>query len=155
MIGIQDSPNVASAVSGTPREILRFEGALVLTCAMTAFAWHGGLWSLFALLFLIPDLSMLGYLAGSRVGAVSYNVAHSYVLPLVAGLIGAVCLQSILLDGALIWIAHIGFDRMLGYGLKYGSAFGHTHLGHVGRARRVSADRTGLPTLAISPAHEA
>ncbi len=155
MIALQDFEQAASSVSGTPRAILRLESGLVLTCTVMAFAWHSGQWSLFALLFLIPDLSMLGYLANARIGAISYNVAHAYVLPLMFGLFGAVYSQSIFMDGALIWIAHIGFDRMLGYGLKYGSAFGHTHLGHVGRVRPVSADRMGLPARAISPAHEA
>ena len=155
MIALQDFEQATSSVSGTPRAILRLESGLVLTCAVMAFAWHSGQWSLFALLFLIPDLSMLGYLANARIGAICYNFAHAYVLPLAVGLIGVAYSQSIFVDGALIWIAHIGFDRMLGYGLKYGSAFGHTHLGQVGRARQVSGDKMGLPARAISPAHEA
>lgn len=138
-------PRAAAPVSGAPRAILRLEGALVLVAAVAAYAQHSGHWGLFLLLFLVPDLSMLGYLAGARMGAVTYNIVHSYVLPLSIGLAGIGSAQPALIDVALIWIAHIGLDRMLGYGLKYGSAFGHTHLGLLGRARPVSGDRTESP----------
>lgn len=134
--------NAASPVSGAPRAILRLEGGLVLASALAAYAQTGGNWGLFLLLFLVPDFSMLGYLASARTGAVAYNIVHSYVLPLAIGLAGNSWAQPLLLDIALIWVAHIGFDRMLGYGLKYGSAFGHTHLGWLGRERAVSGDRT-------------
>jgi hypothetical protein len=82
----------------------------------------------------VPDLSFVAYLAGSRAGAVAYNAAHSYVgalMLLAAGVLGAV---PLVLAMALVWCAHIGFDRMLGYGLKYGAGFGETHLGRLGRA---------------------
>lgn len=151
MIAAQPLPHAAasgSAVSGAPRVILRLEGGLVLASAVAAYAQQGGHWSLFFLLFLVPDLSMFGYLANARIGAALYNIAHSYILPLSIGLAGIGSAQPTLLDVALIWIAHIGFDRMLGYGLKYGSAFGHTHLGLLGRARPVSGDRTELPVRA-------
>lgn len=140
--------NAASPVSGAPRAILRLEGGLVLVSASAAYAQTGGNWSLFLLLFLVPDFSMLGYLASARTGAVAYNIVHSYVLPLAIGLAGNSWAQPLLLDIALIWVAHIGFDRMLGYGLKYGSAFGHTHLGWLGRERTVSGDRTESPARA-------
>ncbi len=90
----------------------------------------------FAALFLVPDLSMLAYFAGRRIGAVSYNLAHSYILPIALAAAGVVLSRHGLLAPALIWIAHIGFDRMLGYGLKYPTAFGHTHLGLVGKMKR-------------------
>jgi len=144
----QSVPHAPAPVSGAPRAILRLEGGLVLVSAAAAYAQQGGHWSQFLLLFLIPDLSMLGYLAGARIGAATYNFAHSYVLPLAIGLAGIGSAQPTLIDVALIWIAHIGLDRMLGYGLKYGSAFGHTHLGLLGRARPVSGDRTELPVRA-------
>lgn len=145
MNAAQPLPHTAAPVSGAPRAILRVEGGLVLASAVAAYAQQGGSWSLFFLLFLIPDLSMLGYLAGARIGAVSYNIAHSTILPLSIGLAGIGYAQPTLIDVALIWIAHIGLDRMLGYGLKYGSAFGHTHLGLLGRERPVSGDKTELP----------
>jgi hypothetical protein len=126
----------ARGVVGGPRALLRLEGAVALAAACVGYSWLGGSWGWFAALFLVPDLSMLGYVAGPRWGAASYNIAHSYVMP------GLLALSSILLAvpalslGALLWLAHIGFDRMLGYGLKYSSAFGDTHLGRVGRVGR-------------------
>jgi hypothetical protein len=76
---------------------------------------------------------MLGYLVGARVGAAVYNVAHTYALALPLAAAGLLSGQTAILAVALIWVAHIGLDRALGYGLKYPSAFGDTHLGRVGR----------------------
>lgn len=123
------------AVLGAPRALLRLEGALTLVAALAAYAALGGSWGWLAALFLWPDLSMLGYLAGPRVGAVTYNAAHSHLAPALlaaAHLLGA---PDWTVLGALIWFAHIGFDRMLGYGLKY-DRFGATHLGHLARTGR-------------------
>jgi hypothetical protein len=76
---------------------------------------------------------MLAYLAGPRVGAVAYNAADVYVPPLTLLVVGFVAGLPAAMAGALIWIAHIGFDRALGYGLKYATGFGDTHLGRIGR----------------------
>lgn len=110
---------------------LQMEGLAIGTAAVVAFAQSDASWLLFALLILAPDLAMLGYLAGNRVGAFFYNLAHSYLLPL--GLVAAgIALQnSVLIQVALIWIAHIGFDRAMGYGLKYAAGFKETHLARV------------------------
>ena len=118
-----------------PVALLRLEGLCALSAS--AFAYHtlGFGWWQFGLLFLVPDLSMLGYLAGKRMGAALYNLGHTYV---VAASFGAVCWLADVRAGvgpALIWIAHIGFDRGLGYGLKQASGFGDTHLGVLGRQR--------------------
>jgi hypothetical protein len=121
------------AVTGAPRVVLRLEGALVLLAATAAYAHLGVGWKLFAALFLVPDLSMLGYLLGRRVGAAAYNTGHSYIGPALLAAAALWAGHAALLPVALIWIAHIGFDRMLGYGLKYGSTFGATHLGSLGR----------------------
>jgi hypothetical protein len=121
------------AVSGGPLTLLRLEGATALIGASIAYAAQGGSWGMFALFFLLPDLSMLGYLAGPRIGAACYNGAHTYLGPaLVAGL-GMTLVGHGLTLGACIWAAHVGFDRLLGYGLKYGTSFGDTHLGRRGR----------------------
>ena len=115
----------------SPKLLLRLEGATVLVVSLVAFQNLHGSWGWFAGLFLAPDLSALGYLVGLRTGAACYNAAHNYVLPLG---IGAGCFLTGH-TGALIWIAvwvaHIGFDRMLNYGLKYPTAFKDTHLGRV------------------------
>ena len=80
----------------------------------------------------LPDVSLAGYLAGPRVDAVVYNVAHSYVGPL--ALVAILLMSGVELRLTVVWVAHLGFDRALGYGLKYPSAFGDTHLGRIGRA---------------------
>ena len=121
------------AAAGVPKLMLRLEGGVVLAVAATAYAQVGMGWLVFGLLFLVPDLSMLGYLGGRRLGAVAYNLGHSYLLPILLAAYGAGAAQPVALSAGLIWIAHIGFDRLLGYGLKYGTAFGDTHLGRVGK----------------------
>jgi hypothetical protein len=90
-------------------------------------------WWLFALLILAPDLSMLGYLAGPRVGAVAYNALHILIAPLILGIAGVLLAAPITTAVALIWIAHIAIDRALGYGLKLPTGFRDTHLGRIGR----------------------
>ena len=109
--------------------------------AALLYRQHGMSWWLFALLFLVPDLSFLGYLAGPRIGAMVYNAAHTTLLPIIPG-VGAVTFSSPMARAmTLIWLAHIGLDRALGYGLKYGTGFSFTHLGRIGRntSRDVSA----------------
>ncbi|RZL90570.1 MAG: DUF4260 family protein [Variovorax sp.] len=117
------------------RIVLRLEGLVVLAAALVGYAQLGAGWGAFVLLFLVPDFSFLGYLAGPRVGAIAYNAAHSYMGPialLAAGLLGDTPAALAALAAGLIWCAHIGFDRALGFGLKYGSEAGATHLGRVG-----------------------
>jgi hypothetical protein len=117
------------AVTGAPKLILRAEGAAVLAAALWAYGLAGGSWWLFALLLLAPDLSMLGYLRGPRVGAAAYNLGHTYLVPLGLLALGQVLAAPVLTGLGLIWAAHVGLDRMLGYGLKYPWGFGATHLG--------------------------
>ncbi|MBL8948700.1 MAG: DUF4260 domain-containing protein [Myxococcales bacterium] len=119
---------------GAPQLLLRLEGAIVLAGALVAYAHQGGGWGVFAALFLVPDLSLLGYLAGPRIGAAVYNAGHSHAVPATLAAIAWLVGSPALLLGATIWVAHIGFDRMLGYGLKYASGFRDTHLGRVGHA---------------------
>ena len=123
----------AGFASGLVRATLRVEGAAAFATAVALYAHAGFSWPLFALLFLAPDLSMLGYLIGARAGAAAYNVVHTYALPLPLAVAGLLAHEPALLAVALIWVAHIGLDRALGFGLKYPSAFGDTHLGRVGR----------------------
>jgi hypothetical protein len=128
------SPHVDShrtAAWSAPRALLHLEGMAVFIAAVAAYRHLGGSGTLFAALILVPDLSMLGYLHGTRVGAATYNAGHSYVAPAILAGIGAMLGSHIALVIASIWVAHIGADRVLGYGLKYGSAFRETHLGRV------------------------
>ena len=123
----------AGSVAGGVRLSLRLEGAAAFAAALVLYAHGGFSWPLFAALFLAPDLTMLAYLAGPRVGAAAYNAVHLYVLPLALLLVGFFAGVPVAMACGLIWIAHIGFDRALGYGLKYATGFGDTHLGRIGR----------------------
>ncbi|HYW57200.1 MAG TPA: DUF4260 domain-containing protein [Polaromonas sp.] len=124
----------SGSVDGGVRSLLRAEGLVVLTLALLAYERFGAGWGLFALLFLLPDLSFLGYLAGPRVGAATYNAAHSYAGALGLLALGVFAELPLAVAGGLIWCAHIGFDRGLGYGLKYAAGFSDTHLGRIGPA---------------------
>ncbi len=121
------------AVRGSVAVTLRLEGAVALTLAVLAYRATRAGWLMFAILFLAPDLSMIGYLINERVGAWIYNFGHSYLTPSAVALLGIALGTTILWPIALIWAAHIGFDRLVGYGLKYSEAFGATHLGWKGK----------------------
>jgi len=112
---------------------VRLEWCVAAAAAIVLYAMTGTSWWLFALLILAPDLSMLGYLAGPRVGAIAYNALHLLIVPLFLALAGYVLGSSMAMAIALIWIAHIAIDRALGYGLKLPSGFQDTHLGRIGR----------------------
>lgn len=114
-----------------PAALLRAEGMTTLVGSALLYWLHGGNWWLFLLLLLAPDASMLGYLAGPRFGAAAYNAFHSYPLPAVLAAFGLLGGFPLALAVALVWFAHIGMDRAVGYGLKYPSAFKDTHLGRV------------------------
>jgi hypothetical protein len=120
------------AAGGGPILLLRAEGAVVLAGA--GFLYHalGLSWWLFAALFLAPDLFMLGYLVSPRLGAVAYNAGHTYLAPAALGSAALLWPSPALQGVALIWVAHIGFDRLVGYGLKFSDSFHHTHLSRGG-----------------------
>lgn len=124
---------MSGATIGGVRLVLRLEGLCVLIAASVAYSKFGLGWGTFALFFLTPDVSFLGYLAGPKVGAVSYNMAHSYIGAVACLVTGFTLPAPTLLCIGIIWCAHIGFDRALGYGLKYSEGFGFTHLGRIGR----------------------
>jgi Domain of unknown function (DUF4260) len=115
-------------MSGIPRYILRAEGLLVLLGATYAYSQLDMGWLLFAVLFLVPDVFMIGYLRDAKLGAITYNFGHTYIVPGVMLVLAHSLGQSTALALSLIWIAHIGFDRVLGYGLKYATGFKVTHL---------------------------
>ena len=114
--------------TGAVRASLQIEGAAIAVIACVAFAYTGASCWLFAALILGPDLAMIGYLRSPRIGAIAYNLAHTYTAP--AGLAAV----AIAFDwGAAwpvvcVWVVHIAADRMLGYGLKYARGFKATHL---------------------------
>ena len=111
--------------------ILRSEGlAIAGLCTLFYHQLNGGWW-LYFMAFLLPDLFMVGYLAGNRMGALCYNIGHSYLAPLALAALGWWMGSSLAAQLALIWGAHIGVDRAIGYGLKYNGHFKDTHLGRV------------------------
>jgi hypothetical protein len=114
-----------------PRLLLHAEGLAVFAAAIGLYFRADYQWWLLLALVLAPDLSMIGYAAGTRVGAAAYNSVHTYVLPVVLGLAGVLAESSLATKLALIWLAHIGLDRALGYGLKYPTHFKYTHLQRV------------------------
>jgi hypothetical protein len=114
-----------------PAALLRVEGVALLALSVLLYRVNGESWLLFGVLLLAPDLSMLGYLAGPKVGAAIYNTFHTYAIPAVVGALGMVFASPLMVALALIWFAHIGMDRTVGYGLKYPSSFKDTHLERV------------------------
>jgi hypothetical protein len=127
-----------SSVTGAPRIWLRLEGTMVLLSAVILYALGGYSWIWFAACFLLPDVAFIGYAFGPRVGAAIYNCLHSYVVPLAVAMLLLTLQKPMWLP--IVWMAHIGFDRSLGYGLKYPTAFGDTHLGiQPGKKKKISA----------------
>lgn len=135
----QTVPNTYGAVTGSVSTLLRLEGLIAAVASAVFYARTGASWWLFAGLWLAPDLSMLAYLKRPCLGARSYNTAHAYVLPGLLGLLGLLLHANSLLPFALIWVNHIGVDRLLGYGLKYSDGFGFTHLGRLGKEPATSS----------------
>ena len=111
--------------------LLRLEGLAVAVVSAILYARTGVSWWLFAALWLAPDLSMLGYLASPCRGARVYNAIHTYTVPMTLGLTAWLLHAHVLEACALIWVNHIGVDRLLGYGLKFSKGFGWTHLGRM------------------------
>jgi hypothetical protein len=114
-----------------PRALLHVEGLAVLGGALALYFHLDYGWVLLVALALAPDLAAVGYLAGNRIGAAAYNAAHTYVGPVVLATVGVLDDIDIATQLSLIWLVHIGGDRLLGYGLKYPSAFKDTHLQRV------------------------
>ncbi|OAF14187.1 hypothetical protein AYJ54_42205 [Bradyrhizobium centrolobii] len=124
------------AATGGVKLLLRLEGLTLFVGMTLLYAAWGGSWTLYLLLFLVPDLSFLAYLSDARFGAMVYNAAHSYMAPVTLMTLGFGFASPLTLSVALIWLAHIGIDRALGYGLKYSAGFGFTHLGRIRRQDR-------------------
>lgn len=122
-------------VQGAVRSWLRLEGLAAFGAGLVIFGMSGGAWLLLVPLLLLPDVSAVGYLAGPRLGATTYNLAHSWAPGFVALAFGFWLAWPMMLALAGILIAHVGMDRAVGYGLKLSSSFQDTHLGRIGRAK--------------------
>ncbi len=113
--------------------LLRAEWLAIFVAGVVIYLEFGGHPLLLLPLLLAPDLSMVGYLAGPRVGALTYNLAHNLVVALALLAVGwFVPVAPLALAGAIL-LAHVGMDRSLGYGLKLPTDFKDTHLGRIGR----------------------
>ncbi|WP_312529990.1 DUF4260 family protein [Paracoccus sp. (in: a-proteobacteria)] len=115
----------------------RIEGAIIAAIALiiSVMAGAGWSWWLWLVVLLLPDLSMAGYLAGPVRGAFVYNLFHLYASGLVLVLLGMLVGQVDLITLGLLWLAHVGIDRAIGFGLKRPEGFSQTHLGQIDRRR--------------------
>jgi hypothetical protein len=118
-------------LAGLPRLLLRAEGLVLCAAALALYVREDFSLLALVLLFLAPDLSFLGLTAGPRVGAVAYDAAHTYVGPILLASVSVIVEWDAGVMLGLIWLAHIGIDRALGYGLRYPDAFRETHLQRV------------------------
>jgi hypothetical protein len=128
--------NFEGAVVGWPKAVLRLEGAVLFAASIALFALQGQQWWLYPALLLVPDIFMIGYLRGTKLGAITYNLGHSYPAAALVTVIGFVSSAPLTVAIGAIWFGHIGWDRMLGYGLKYATSFKHTHLGDLEKKSR-------------------
>lgn len=125
-----------TSISETPvRILLRLEGAAAFAAGLLAYLSLTEGWLTLAIFALVPDLSAAGYAFGPKIGARIYNLAHTYVAPALLAALGIWALPA-LLPIACVWLAHIGIDRAIGYGLKSEHTFGLTHLGRIRRSAK-------------------
>ncbi len=134
--GSESSRPADPTIVATPpfaRTWLRLEGAAAFAAGVALYGWLGAPWLLALPLLLVPDVSMVGYLRGPRLGALTYNVVHNWAIGLaILGLGLATGIDAVSVAGAIL-IAHVGMDRTMGYGLKLPTSFQDTHLGRIGK----------------------
>jgi hypothetical protein len=116
-----------------PILLQRIEGALIFLISLVFYYFQQANWLVFILVFFAIDISMAGYLMNKKVGAHIYNIGHSFIMPIIILVCSALLYNQALTLLALIWTAHIGIDRALGYGFKLPSGFKDTHLGRIGK----------------------
>lgn len=115
--------------------LIKLEEAALFILGIYLFSLLDYAWWWFPALLLIPDLSMVGYLAGNKIGAYLYNMFHHRALAIAVYLFGIYAgNQGVQLAGVILF-AHSNMDRMFGYGLKYEKGFKFTHLGEIGKTQ--------------------
>lgn len=114
------------------KAVLKFEELLLFSGGVVLFAQLPYAWWSFPALILLPDIGMLGYLAGPRSGALTYNLFHHRGLAFAVGVAGLTLGNEGMQLAGLILFCHTALDRLLGYGLKYEKGFTFTHLGEIG-----------------------
>lgn len=115
------------------KQLIKLEELFLLVFALFLFSQQNFSWGWFALLFLTPDLSMIGYLINPRLGAWIYNLVHHKGLATSLYILGVLLSNSTLIFAGILFFAHSSFDRIFGYGLKHEDAFQNTHLGKIGK----------------------
>ena len=118
------------------RPWLRAEGLATFAAGLAGFLLLGLPWWAFVLLLIVPDVSMVGYLRGPRVGAFVYNVGHDLLTGVAIAGVGLTIGSAPVTAAGAILVAHSGMDRMAGYGLKLPGSFKDTHLGRIGTAAK-------------------
>ncbi|MGE7765029.1 DUF4260 domain-containing protein [Peribacillus sp. NPDC096540] len=113
------------------KKLIHSEGLMVLIAIIYIYSINEFSWWIFLLLLLTPDISMLAYLINNQIGAKVYNLFHTYTISILIILLAVFLSQDTILMVGLIWTAHIGMDRFLGYGLKYTTDFKATHIQEV------------------------
>lgn len=88
-------------------------------------------WWIYPLLFLVPDIGMLGYLINNKIGAYTYNLCHHLGVAVAFLMYGALMTNPLCTLFGTILLGHSSFDRLVGYGLKYTDSFKHTHLNNL------------------------
>jgi len=124
------------------KTILKLEQLGLFLLSLLLFSRLGAAWWIYPVLFLAPDLAMLGYLAGPKVGAATYNLAHHQGLAAALYAVGVLSSLPVIALAGVIVLGHSSLDRVFGYGLKYPDAFHHTHLGWIGGRMAAPAARS-------------
>jgi len=120
--------------------LIKWEEAAMFLLSICLFSQLHFAWWWWLVWILVPDLSMLGYLAGNKAGAICYNIVHHKGVAIALYLIGLYTVNEYLEFAGLILFGHSSMDRGMGYGLKYFSGFEDTHLGKIGKARAIQTE---------------
>lgn len=118
------------------KTLIQVEEAAQFTLSIILFAKLPFVWWVYPALFLLPDLSMIGYAVNNKVGAFAYNLLHYKAVAIAVGVMGLFLANDYFVLAGLVLFGHSSLDRMFGYGLKYNQGFNFTHLGEVGPEKK-------------------
>lgn len=127
----QPTSSTAARPMSLPNLLLRVESLALFVATLAVYGAFSGDWLAFILLLFVPDFSAIGYLINPRIGAIGYNLAHNFAAPVIVFALGWAVAAPAVVSVGIIWAAHISMDRVVGYGLKYPSAFKQTHMQRV------------------------
>jgi hypothetical protein len=114
--------------------ILKLEELFMFGFSIYLFSKLGFAWWWFPVLIFTPDLSMLGYLINTQIGALTYNSIHHKAVGITLYVLGSIFANPLLQLTGVILFGHSSMDRIMGYGLKHSDSFQNTHLGVIGNA---------------------